>query len=466
MAVNTICLLASSQCNLKCKFCFLHKDKVLNTYNQQIIQAWSNKTYIKNVEASLKKLGESAKNIFEIEFWGGETLLNISIITENVPLIIKTFPNLSKIMFSTNWTVNVENYFNFLKELNTYTNHPIEVITQLSIDGPPGKISAEGHDGWDYYRENLKKFTNLVNNTKLKNIKVKFLINSTVDKEMYLKEFSTYDGIKNFMKYMSNFVAELEELCISESLSTEYIGTMVFPGYSLPASSTVEDGLELAKIIRLWEYVRANEFPEFEKSFSYHLDFPFGIAHFYIINRYTDANLECNEQNISMTFLPDGTQVECSSSYIEGNKEYQQECLDMGDKKRYYSSIIHGSHSINPLSASQEEIYTYNWAVRTGIRNTQSTYLHFAVETCKELALAGQIPKKYYYDTDLLIKHLKVIMGANNCTRENVNITLNPFLTNISTYREYLNGVAEYIYDNRKLQILLTEHLNNGTRNI
>ena len=108
MAVNTICLLASSQCNLKCKFCFLHKDKVLNTYNQQIIQAWSNKTYIKNVEASLKKLGESAKNIFEIEFWGGETLLNISIITENVPLIIKTFPNLSKIMFSTNWTVNVK----------------------------------------------------------------------------------------------------------------------------------------------------------------------------------------------------------------------------------------------------------------------------------------------------------------------------------------------------------------------
>jgi hypothetical protein len=42
-------------------------------------------------------------------------------------------------------------------------------------------------------------------------------------------------------------------------------------------------------------------------------------------------------------------------------------------------------------------------------------------------------------------------MGANNCTRENVNVTLNPFLTNISTYREYLNGVAEYIYDNRKL---------------
>lgn len=457
MSVNTISFLVSSACNLNCAFCFLHKHKALNQYDKEIIKSWEDKTYIPNVVNSLLKLNEDPSTVNTLNFWGGETLLHIDKIIDNIPELLKAFPNFCYLMLSTNWTTNIDNWFNFIKELDRQTDRKIIITNQISIDAPPGYMSEMGHNGWDYYLDNFKKFINSFNTTKLKNIELEILFNATIDHNVYLKEFSTYDGIKKYVIYMHDFLTQIEDLCISSSLKMQ-TNKYIFPGYSLPSESTVEDGLEFAKILRLWEYVKVNEFPELD--FSIYNEMYNGISRFWNIRKWTDPNSECIEQIKAFTFLPDGTQVECSSSYIEGNQDYQNECLDMKDEKRYYSSLIHATHSINPLIDSSDKIDTYYWAVRTGVRNTYTPYLHFMVETCKELALAGQIPMKYYYDEDLLIKHLMALSGVVHCTRENINATLNPFLISTSVFRQYFNGAIEYIYNNYYQQLLMENKLN------
>ena len=453
MQAKTISVLTSSQCNLNCSFCFLHKHEALNKYDQIIIQAWEEKTYLKNVYNALKILGEDPNQITQVNFWGGETLLHIDLIQENLLEFFKYFPNLERFSISTNWTINIEKYFNFIKELNSIAPRKIIINNQCSIDGPPGPISDAGHNGWDLYLKNYKLFTDLCNTTKLSNIELYLVINAVVDKKIYLNDFCQYDKMKDYMAYMDNFLKQIEQMCISASLFVQK--RFILPGYSYPYEATVEDGLNFCKIIRLWEYVRANEFPQYNTYFTSDTDFYNGITSFNFVGDWQYNNAECCEQKTALTFLPDGRQVECSSSYIESDPDYRQECLDMGDKDRYYSSLIHHTNSINPLTASEDELNNYNWAVRTGYRNTEMTYLHFMVEMCKELALAGQIPKKYYYDEELLINHLLAIPGVINCSRENINTTMNVFLPNITTFRLFLNGTIEYLYDNHLIEYRL-----------
>jgi hypothetical protein len=45
-------------------------------------------------------------------------------------------------------------------------------------------------------------FTNLINNYKFKHMLINVHINAVVSKELYLKTFSTYEGMYNYMKFM------------------------------------------------------------------------------------------------------------------------------------------------------------------------------------------------------------------------------------------------------------------------
>ena len=62
---------------------------------------------------------------------------------------------------------------------------------------------------------------------------------------------------------------------------------------------------------------------------------------------------------------------------------------------------------------------------------------------------------EYYYDEELLINHLLAIPGVINCSRENINTTMNVFLPNITTFRLFLNGTIEYLYDNHLIEYRL-----------
>lgn len=440
--ITSISVISSSVCNLKCSFCYLHKNQSYKIYDKIIQQAWKDKTYVPNIIRTLEAINANNKDVDTIQLWGGETLLSIKNVIPNVEDFYKAFPNICVWRISSNWMINVKDFFDFVKEINDRTIKFTEIKLQLSIDGPPGPIHDDGHKGnWDIYRKNIEEFCNLVNNTKLSKIKVTFVINATVSKELYLKEFSTYEGIKNYVQYMKDFVLFIDEHCISSSLGI--VPRAIFPGLALPYDSTVEEGLEFAKISRLWEYVRANEFPDEPHSYAFH----YGIGQLNSDVLIYGDNLECSELNNSLTILHDGTICECNGSFMSADPNYQKELLDNKEYDAYRVAKITSHTTQNPGLMTPEELEIYNWAVVEGYKNNSSTYMNYMMAACDELALSGQIPYKYHLDKDLCYRHVKTLSGLISCSRENNTQTKVSFLTNPSAFRRYMNGLMEYSYD-------------------
>ena len=139
--IASITFISSAMCNLNCSFCYLNKNIAYSSFNTLVLQAWKDKTYIKNVCTSLDKLNIDKTSINTISLWGGETLLSITDVTNNLKEIYQSFPNITNWMVSTNWTSNVYDIFDFLKAIDKYSKYPTEFSLQLSIDGPPGPIS-------------------------------------------------------------------------------------------------------------------------------------------------------------------------------------------------------------------------------------------------------------------------------------------------------------------------------------
>lgn len=447
--IHGISLISSSICNLTCSFCYLHKNNAYRKYNVEVQEAWLDGSYIDNVLNTLLKLNSDPQELKEIQLWGGETLLSIKNITPNLEKIYKYFPNVNLWRISTNWMINVNDFFNFLVELDTQARvDEVEFKVQCSIDGPEGIYTETGHNGkWDIYHKNFATFFNLVNNHKFNKIHIEISINATVGKEIYLKQFINKDNIVAYVKYMREFTQFLSNHCINRSI--DIMQEYVFPGYALPYSSTKEEGLKLATILKLWDEVRAEYFDDLHPSSG----LQYGIGELCRPKGLIEPNIECSELKYTLTINPDGTVVECSGAFMDHQEEYQEELAKENNSSELVAAKFRTAVSKNPINASDKELETYDWYVANGYKGTKATFMHLMISVCNELALSGQIDYKYYNNPDLLIKHLSVLSSITSCTRENIKDTGIAYLTSPSCFRRFLNGAVEYAYDMKKIDM-------------
>lgn len=446
--LTSLTLISSAMCNLDCSFCYLNKNKSFTSFNTLVRKAWKDGTYISNVCKSLDKLQIDKNYITIIQLWGGETLLSINDVTENIQEIYKNFPNVNEWMVSTNWTSNVYDIFNFFKAIDDNSNHPTTFMLQLSIDGPPGPICESGHNGnWDTYIKNMEIFTNLINNYKFKHMSIELTINAVLSRDLYLSTFSTYEGMSNYMHFMMDTRENFDQKCISKSLN--FHQGFIFPGYATPYEDTQEDGLKLATIFNLWDIVYKNEFAD---KYPYQ-PFYLGTGHFDKNKYLFSQNVECSELRSGLTFNYDGSICECNGSFVDNYDLYLQTLIDNKDTKNYEIAVIHNKMtSYNPSQCSEEEIKQYNWSIHDGgYRNTGLIYIHMAFNVAKALLKAGQI-SLIYEDDELLFKHLLAILNGTSCSRNNIIDTHIPYLLPVGAIRRYFNGAAQYIYEteNRK----------------
>lgn len=439
--------ISSAVCNLKCSFCFLSQNKAYKEFNEIVRKAWQDGSYVTNMRNTVLAYPADPLKVEHFQLWGGETLLSIEDVAMNVEKIYKAFPNIERWSISTNWSIDVSKFFKFLETINKYCNKKTTINLQLSIDGPEGEISEKGHHvSWSIYYKNFEEFTNLMNNNRLKNIKIDMSINATVSKELYFKHFSTYEGIYDYVKKMYDLCLFVEDRCVSESLEIVTMG--VFPGYAVPFEDTMEDGLKLAEICRLWEKVRADHFSNFRPSFG----FFYGIGDINENRPLLAPNVECGELNACITINPDGSLCECSGSYIDHFEPYLEELKNQDKMDEYNAAKLRNYLYYNPSKMTVKERDAHDWFTYKGYKNNSSTYMTFLFALAEELALSGQIPYKYWEDKELLLKHLSALSNIISCTRNNIKDTGVPYLTTPSCLRRYLNGVMEYAYDMRLIE--------------
>ena len=100
-----------------------------------------------------------------------------------------------------------------------------------------------------------------------------------------------------------------------------------------------------------------------------------------------------------------------------------------------------------------EELEKHDWYVYYGYKNNSSTYMHLMMCLADELALSGQIPYRDHEDKEYLLKHISALSAINSCTRENLKETGISYLCPPSSLRRYLNGVLDYGYNLKSVQL-------------
>ena len=90
-----------------------------------------------------------------------------------------------------------------------------------------------------------------MNNHKFKNIEVHLNLNATVKKENYIELFSNKKNIIDYVSKMYDFINFIKSLTISRYLEID--NNYIFPGCANPHDATVEEGIKLGLIARLWD---------------------------------------------------------------------------------------------------------------------------------------------------------------------------------------------------------------------
>jgi hypothetical protein len=67
--------------------------------------------------------------VTQCQLWGGETLLHIDDVTKNLKKFYLYFPNVKLWRISTNWIIDVNKFFEFIKEMDLYAPEDTEIRT-------------------------------------------------------------------------------------------------------------------------------------------------------------------------------------------------------------------------------------------------------------------------------------------------------------------------------------------------
>ena len=128
--LTTMVLNVTNQCNLSCTYCYEYgEDKIVETSNGSQPKFMSEETARESVDFMLKESGEN--KVAYLSFFGGETLMNMSVLKFAIPYARKRAAELGKRVefnLTTNATLLKPEVIDFLVEN--------EVAVTISIDGP------------------------------------------------------------------------------------------------------------------------------------------------------------------------------------------------------------------------------------------------------------------------------------------------------------------------------------------
>ena len=161
-------VIGSAGCNLKCSYCYLHKNPAYQEQDKILLQSLEDGSFFNNIINTIHSLHYDVKDFDTLDFWGGEPTLYFNKEESLIDHILYNFPNINKISYSTNFST-FDQQIDFIKFFNNYVRH-LNLSIQISYDGIFNKITR-GVDPIEI-KENLKRFILALNKTCLNNLTI------------------------------------------------------------------------------------------------------------------------------------------------------------------------------------------------------------------------------------------------------------------------------------------------------
>ena len=415
-------ILTTGKCPLNCKYCYIPKSKYMNRIHADLIEYLAQGTYVEE----LKSLG----NIKYLGFWGTEPTLTLDLLTNLLPSLIKTFPQLKEISFSTSMMTNTQVILKFAQALK---GTKIKLNVQMSLDGP----------AWITDKNRIKgaatvvpeNFFNLVKDlNKSKSCAVEFKWKSTHNIDNMKIFINDPNKVHEYIGYFESLAWEFRRINRRKSIAlatNSYIPSLVVPG-----KYTRNDG----KIFL--QYLKVLHSMNFETTYTSRLRRLFNHWH-HLHNR---RQFSCSGGDSNVGVSPGKYHI-CHRTFYLNDDRYVKSILENGIENWDVSLFRKGTidlvrdRYIVPVS----DLTRFKYVLR-GYHDFWRFQLGHIISMLTEMALIGQVND--VYQTSLAVLFALFISTGLSCPTENLLNTGSIHLQPISLIRLFGNGAFEEILRN------------------
>jgi len=236
-------LLTCAFCPLKCKYCYIPKSKKMKELHKEIKVKLKQQTYLENLE---KIYG---KNLKYLGLWGTEPSLTFNEILQIFPELIKKFPELKELSFSTSFLLPPKVYLNFFDGLERL-NYPLKVKIQISCDGPSFITDKNRmRNAAKFIREHTLKLIPEVRKRNYRNLDLEFKWKATFSVENLKLLVENPSLVDSYWEY---FKSQEEEIRPYLNSKVKFIFGSCSPTLVVPGKYTSEDGKIFAEFLKVW----------------------------------------------------------------------------------------------------------------------------------------------------------------------------------------------------------------------
>ena len=469
--IGAICLVASAECNLKCKYCEISKSKDI-TYSielqKKIKDAFENGSFLDNIQKTLSTLNQNLDNIHRMTFWGQEPTLSLNSFRKNIKDWFNTFPNIDNIFFSTNGGTDPQIIYNFIKDIDEIMTHDIQIGIQFSYDGE-WACKNERYIDPNLIKAHCQQLISLLNSTHLNHVFLQIVWHGVVSFDLISHVLST-----NTIK---EYVQDLDETIFNASQANHNIKCKIYPitlGLEQPYKASTDDGLALATFIEKGLRSNIEENLHFYNPIRNLLMTLMGRSNFEeqvfddniwmknIIDMFNGVELSkvlnkghaCGSYDYELKIMYDGTLIGCQNFLFNIDKEH---IIDNDViVRKVKENLIDHNFFINVINQQIKKEDIQKVLDRFSLLHFSSflTTYQSIINTLIMLANAGQISSEYLNNKEKLFKHAFMIVRYNACFFNHLITTGSTFLEPISLCRVLCNGaldLAEQEYYHKKL---------------
>ncbi len=230
----------AGKCNLDCAYCYIPKTAEMDTMHDEIVEYLDSGKFIDDL---VSVYGDTLTCLSP---WGTEPTLTLDIFSKWMPELIKTFPNLHNINFSTNMLRNPKHLFGFLEVLPKDVEFTWSL--QYSLDGPAFiNDITRMKNATKRIMDNVLEFAAQASREDLGELKITMNCKSTWDESIIEMVGQDLDKVREYLDFFNLFYGELDTVLTGSHLMH---GKVNAPFLALPGRFTQQHGKYWGEINR------------------------------------------------------------------------------------------------------------------------------------------------------------------------------------------------------------------------
>ena len=434
-------IIGSGKCNLHCSYCFLCKTKkTTQILDEDIVNGLKDHTYLQRALTALNWYDHKPEDVGKLSFWGGEPTINLPVWTEHISEWMKALPRLVDLNFITNATFPPQNMIEFIKTVDANAMHRMNVILQVSLDGPdPYTLKGRGIPA-QKITDNLKEFIKQFNQLYLTNTDLIVFFKSTLQIDDFIEALGNIENATKYYTWWQSLIHDLEYLSISKNIKGFFADAV---NYAYMEDYTQQQGIGYAHTTDIFYAI---DWQKLDLLYPTTFSLRDGMDPFDVVKNANGATIEesmcCSSYDSEIIVKPDGTVVGCMVGLYNDIPSYARELKEVDNSEYLRNKSIpqnfYYNYNTEPERSEKfKKYYTY-YKNNHGI-----TDFSIGLAILYELGEANQIAYYYKDNPDLIYEHFHLLSEKTKCFFNSLKETGCPYVLLPGVYRLYFNGFLD-----------------------